>query len=183
VGLFLNTLVLRTDLSGDPDFRELLRRVREVTLEAHSHKGLPFERLVEELRPARGERPWFQAAFTLQSFELPPAGLPGLAVRPVQADRGRVPFELTLNLTETRDGFAGVFEYHVDRFDRRTIVRLAEDFEALLARAVDHPRHRLADLRRMLAETDEGRLLTDKRALKDSSHRKFSAARRKVLRS
>jgi non-ribosomal peptide synthetase component F len=185
VGLFLNTLVLRANLSGDPSFRDLMRRMREVTLEAHAHKDLPFEKLVGELRPGRGigESPLFQVAFTLQSFDLPPAEIPGLTLCPVAVDRGRMPFELTLNLIETRDGFRGVFEYHAELFDSSTISLLAQDFKTLLEHAVRFPDDRLEQLRCRLSEHERVRWTAEKKQLKDSARRKFSAVRRKALRS
>src|SRR2546425_12822323 len=106
IGFFVNTLVMRTDLSGNPSFPELLRRVREVALQAYAHQDLPFEKLVEELRPERdrSHSPLFQVMFILQNAPREPFELPGLTVSPLTVDSGTAKFDLTLSLTEGADG-------------------------------------------------------------------------------
>ncbi|HYG61234.1 MAG TPA: condensation domain-containing protein, partial [Thermoanaerobaculia bacterium] len=119
VGFFVNTLVLRADLTGDPTCRELLARVRDVTLEAYDHQHLPFEKLVEELAPERSlaYAPLFQVTFALQNAPVEPIELPGLAVRPLEAESGTAKLDLVLALGEGAAGLAGTVQYNRDLFD------------------------------------------------------------------
>src|SRR5439155_7415386 len=113
IGCFINTLVMRADLSGDPEVRALLEQVREVTLEAYANQDLPFEKLLEELRPQRepGQRPLFQVLFELQNAPFPVLSAPGLTLRPVSVPHEAAVFDLRLDLSETPDGIGGTFEY------------------------------------------------------------------------
>ncbi|WP_189594011.1 non-ribosomal peptide synthetase, partial [Streptomyces massasporeus] len=127
VGFFINTLVLRTDLSGDPTFRELLERVRETDLAAYAHQDVPFERLVEALSPERSmaRHPLFQVSFQLQNLPAADLTLPGVEVsdQPVRLDTAK--FDLSFQLAESEDGLAGSVEFAVDLFDRVSVVGLA----------------------------------------------------------
>jgi amino acid adenylation domain-containing protein len=148
IGFFANMLVLRTDLSGDPSFRTLLRRICEVALGAYDHQDLPFEKLVEELRPERdlNHTPLFQVAFSLQTraAEAPP--VPGLDVRITEINSGTAKFDLTLNLVETPGGLAGTLVYNTALFDAATIARMAGHFTTLLESIVADPDRRIGDL-------------------------------------
>src|SRR5262249_51717504 len=95
IGFFVNSLVLRTDLSGAPRFKELLSRVRDTCLSAYAHQDLPFEKLVEDLRPERDQsrNPLFQVMFVLQNATRPFSGIPGLRIEPIEMDRSRSPFD------------------------------------------------------------------------------------------
>jgi natural product biosynthesis luciferase-like monooxygenase protein/amino acid adenylation domain-containing protein/FkbM family methyltransferase len=144
VGFFVNTLALRTDLSGDPSFRQVLARVRETALGAYAHDELPFERLVEELHPDRGlsRTPVFQALFVLDESPLRPFRLPGLVLVPVEVEPGTSMFDLTLGVERGENGMEARLEYATDLFDAATIERMAEHFGALLravAAAPDAP--------------------------------------------
>src|SRR5439155_13431381 len=118
IGFFINTLVLRTDLSGDPTARELLARVREVTLDAYAHQDLPFEKLVEELQPARdlSHTPLFQVLFVLQNAPTAVLELPGLMMRPLIVASDTAKFDLTIVLTEGDEGITAGCEYNTDLF-------------------------------------------------------------------
>jgi non-ribosomal peptide synthetase component F len=159
IGLFLNTLVLRTRLSGDPSFRELLGRVRGTALEAYAHQDVPFEKLVEELEPERNlsHTPLFQVAFVLQNTLEEALHLEGLTVAPlpVSISTGTAKFDLTLSLEETSAGLAGAIEYSTDLFEPATIRRLLGHFQTLLEGLVAYPDRRLSALPLLTADERE----------------------------
>jgi amino acid adenylation domain-containing protein len=138
VGLFVNDLALRTDLSGRPSFRKLLARVRETVLDAHAHQDLPFATIVADLRLERTS-PLFQVMFVLQSFFQSMRALPGLTHGALEADPRTANFDLTLTLSPGPDGLAGAFVYDLDLFDAATIARLAEAFVELLREVAADP--------------------------------------------
>ncbi len=148
IGFFVNTLVLRSDLSGDPPFEQLLGRVRETVFEAHTHQEVPFEKLVEELRPERSlsSTPLFQALFVLQNTPRETARGTGLSLAPMSFASPAAKFDLTLSLAETARGLAGELEYATDLFDAATIDRLAGQLSRLLESAVESPSRRLSEL-------------------------------------
>jgi len=160
IGHFLNTLVLRSDLSGDPAFRDLLERVRETVLGALAHAELPFERLVEALQPERdlSRSPLFQVLFALRNEPLPALDLPGLALTPADTAAAAAQFDLVLSLEESAGGLAGWIEYNPDLFDGATVERLALHCGALLAGAVAAPGRRLSELP-LLSEAESAQLL------------------------
>jgi amino acid adenylation domain-containing protein/non-ribosomal peptide synthase protein (TIGR01720 family) len=160
IGCFLNTLVLRTDLSGNPSFRELLARVRDVAMGAYTYQDVPFERLVEELHPERdiSRNPLFQIMFVLQnSLTLE---LPGLSVTPAHLDRGAVPLDLILSMEQTAQGLGGWWEYNTDLFDDKTIARHAGHFQTMLEGVVANCDQRLSDLP-LLSQDEEHQLLVE----------------------
>ena len=163
IGCFINTLVLRTDLTGDPAFRELLKKVREVTLDAYMHQDVPFERLVEELQPTRdlSRQPLFQVMFILQNAPLPSLQLEGLSLTPLDTENETSKFDLTLSVFEGGDGSLRVnAEYNRDLFEGETIVRMLEHFETLLGGIVADPGRRLSQLP-MLGADERHRLLVE----------------------
>jgi amino acid adenylation domain-containing protein len=155
VGFFANTLALRTELGGDPTFREVLRRVRDTALGAYAHEELPFERLVEELHPRRdlSRNPVFQVMFLLDESPLRPFRLPGVELVPVEVESGASMFDLTLGIEAGDDGFAARLEYAAELFDAATVERMAERFCVLLRGIAADPDARLSDL--PLAVADE----------------------------
>ena len=143
IGLFANTLPLRTKLDGDPTFRELLARVKDTALGAYAHQDMPFERLVEELRPERslGYNPMFQVVFSLQNAHRATFELPGLKLRPLGALSNLTSkFDLSFFLFDAHDGLEGKVEYNTDLFDGATIDRMLSHFQILLEAAVGKPR-------------------------------------------
>jgi amino acid adenylation domain-containing protein len=135
VGLFVNTLALRADLSGDPTFRALLRQVREATLGAFAHQDVPFEKLVELLRVERSlsHAPVFQVMFALQSQETGTLRLPGVAASYDELALRAAKFDLSVSLEETEDGAVeGAIEYAADLFDPGTVARMGERYARLL---------------------------------------------------
>jgi amino acid adenylation domain-containing protein len=127
IGFFINTLVLRTTVPGDPGFRDLVAQVREVALGAYAHQDIPFERLVEELAPRRdvGRPPLFQVVFALQHAAVSRLELPGLTLEPLDAAIDTAKVDLTLALSEEESGLEGGIEYNRDLFDRTTVARLS----------------------------------------------------------
>ena len=138
IGFFVNTLVLRTDLSKNPSFCELLRRVREVTLGAYAHQDLPFEKIVEQLRPERQQNhlPLFQVWFVLQNAPLGTLELPSLTLQSLDIHNGTSEYDLGLFLVETPEGISGCFEYSTDLFFADTITRMVAHWQELLKEIV-----------------------------------------------
>jgi non-ribosomal peptide synthetase component F len=162
IGLFVNMLALRTDVSGDPSFATLLQRVREVAAGAFSHQDVPLDRLVEHLRPGResAQSPLFQVAFGLDNVPAPPLDLPGLSASRLELRRETSRFDLTLWMVEEGEGLSALWTYSTDLFLEASIARLHEQYEALLAGALAAPEERLGDLplaapRREAAGEDE----------------------------
>jgi non-ribosomal peptide synthetase component F len=146
IGIFINTLALRLDLAGEPTFEELLARVRVAALGAFAHQDLPFERIVEELRPGRQlERtPWIDVLFSLAGPLR--AELPGLVTRAWELPAGEAQFDLSLAVTLDGARASTVLSYDPDRFDGTTVRRMAAHFATLLDAALSGPRRRLAEL-------------------------------------
>ncbi|MBD2298129.1 non-ribosomal peptide synthetase [Nostoc sp. FACHB-190] len=161
IGFFVNTLVLRTDFSGNPSFPELLRRIREITLEAYAHQDIPFEFLVQELQPQRNlsYTPLFQVMFVLHNAPIPALEMPGLSVTPLEADNHRqVMFDLVLHMTEVEGGIVGSFDYNIDLFTEDTICRMVGHLQTLLAGIVANPQQRLSELP-LLTEPEQHQLV------------------------
>jgi hypothetical protein len=160
IGLFVNMLAMRTDLSGNPTFRELLVREREAALGAYEHQDLPFEKLVEVMQPERDTSysPLFQVMFHLANVEMPSFKLPGLTLTPLVADSGTSKFDLTLDLTESPEGLKGFFDYSTNLFDHVTIERLSERFQIMLQAIVADPETRISSLP-LLSPTEENQLV------------------------
>src|SRR6185295_16254942 len=148
IGFFVNTLVLPADLAGDPSGTILLSRCREAALGAYTHQDLPFEKLVENLRPDRelSRPPLFQVMMALQNAPLPDIELPGVALVPMEVEPGTAKFDLTLSVAENPEGIAGWLEYDCHLFDGTTVARLAGHFAALLQAMAADPRQRLSEL-------------------------------------
>jgi amino acid adenylation domain-containing protein len=161
IGFFVNTLVFRTNLSGNPSFRELLSRVREIALGAYAHQDLPFEKLVHELQPERdmGRNPLFQVNFQLFSDmgKVEEAG--PLDGESLEIEKGTANFDLALDLWEYADGIWGTLEYSTDLFSQETIDRMVEHFQVLLKGIIADPDQRLSDLP-ILAKPEREQLLT-----------------------
>ncbi len=148
IGFFVNTLVFRTNLSGDPTFEELLARVRQTTTEGYAQQDLPFEKLVEDLRPERdlSHSPLFQVMFVLQNTPRPPLTLTNLNLELLPADSGTAKFDLTLYLEDTAQGLSVMAEYNVDLFDAETMARLTEHYKNLLEGVIANPNQRISQL-------------------------------------
>jgi len=138
IGFLTNTVVIRTDVSGNPTFAAVVERVRAAMLDAHANQGLPFEKLVEALRPERhlSRSPLFQMMFLYQQGAESRPDLDGLTVTPVEVPGETSKFDLTLAVRDGEDGIEGFVEYSTDLFDENSIRRLTRHFSTLLAGAV-----------------------------------------------
>jgi amino acid adenylation domain-containing protein len=160
IGFFINTLVFRTDFSGNPTFKEALARVRRTCLEAFAHQDLPFERLVEELQPERdiGRTPFFQVMFLLQNVPLPDLKLAGLSVSLLELKNRVSKFDMTLNLAEGPEGITASIDYSADLFESVTISRMLRHLRALLEGIALNPQQSLSHIQ-MLSDAERQQLL------------------------
>jgi hypothetical protein len=171
IGFFLNTLALRADLSGEPSFRQLFERTREVVLGAYANQDVPFERLIEELHLERDPSysPLVQVAFTLQNIQKERLKLTGLSLSPFELKTDTTQFDLTLNIADETDKVYGTFWYNTDLFEPSTVTKLVRHFETLLGRVVTRPDAALKDLRAALDEADAQR----QQAFRQMSHKRL----------
>jgi amino acid adenylation domain-containing protein len=155
IGFFTNTLALRTDLGGDPPFRELLRRVREVTLGAYEHQQVPLELVVELVHPGRSlsHAPLFQVMFVLQTSSGAAPELAGLRTRMCDVEIRSSKLDLTMSFTPGPDGVRGDLEYCTDLFERATVQRMLGHLRRVLMQVADDAEPRLSALE--LMEDDE----------------------------
>ncbi|MEH2243495.1 amino acid adenylation domain-containing protein [Nostoc sp.] len=172
IGFFINSLVLRTQLSGNPTFRELLSQVKEVAFGAYAHQDLPFEKLVEELHPERNlnQNPLFQVVFALQNVPMSALELPSLTLSPLPFETETTRFDLEFHLWEpntqnglwadSSEGISGFVIYSTDLFDDATITRMLGHFQTLLEGIVANPEHRIAQLP-LLSESELDDLLVE----------------------
>ncbi len=184
IGCFINTLALRTDLAGNPTFRELLRRVREMTLDAYEHQDIPFEKLVEELQPERdlSRNPLTQVMFGLQNVRHEVVNLPELTLSPLKfdsetamlkqgdanwisrqqsfLDNEPVMCDLDLTMWEREDELAGEIKYNTDLLDEPTIIRMKAHFLNLLEAVVADPTQHITDLA-LLSEAERQQMLVE----------------------
>lgn len=183
IGFFVNLLVLRTDLSGNPSFRELLGRVRQVALEAYAHQNLPFVKLVEALRPERktSHTPLVQVLFVL-NIPMPALELPGLTLTLLKINNKTAKFDLTLFLEETEQGLVGVWNYSTDLFDALTITRMSGHFQTLLESIVSQPDARLSNLE-MLTEAEKRQQAKSKQERQENKLKKFMKVEPKTVSS
>jgi alpha-ketoglutarate-dependent taurine dioxygenase len=183
IGFFVNQLVLRTNLSGDPGFRELLGRVREVALGAFAHQDLPFDKLVEELNPDRdsGGQPLCQIKIILQNTPTHTTELPGLTLSPVNINHGAAHTDLTLYLTDTKQGLVGSAEYSTDIFSAEAIEELVRDFEILLTEIVKSPDTRLRRLAETVAQSAKKKRVSENRERLKSNLKSFISTKPKGL--
>ena len=162
IGLFIHTLLLRGDLSDNPTFREFLRRVREMAVDAYANEEVPFDRIVEALHPERSlsHSPLFQVMFALERAPLESVNWPGLKLTQLELDSGTAKFDLTLYLIENSTGLTARMEYNTDLFGAATIQRMLTHFKALLEGILAGPDKRLSELP-LLTETERHRLLVE----------------------
>ncbi|MBZ4422889.1 non-ribosomal peptide synthetase, partial [Myxococcus sp. RHSTA-1-4] len=162
IGFFVNTLVLRTKLDGNPTFRELVARVREVTLGAYAHQDVPFEKLVEELQPERdlSRSPLFQVTLTLQNTPATEVRVRELTLKGMDAEEKASKFDLSLLVSELPHELGVAVNYNSDLFDAETMERLLKHLRVLLEAAVSKPETRLAELP-LMGEEEQRRLVRE----------------------
>jgi amino acid adenylation domain-containing protein len=161
IGFFINTIALRTDLSGDPTFIELLARVRDRTLGAYAHHETPINLLVQRLRLARApdRDPVFQVVFSMEP-PVPKVEWPGLRTEPVSMHCQAISFDLTVQIVENSEGFKCQFDYRTALFDAATMERLAVRFRTLLEAIIAEPERRVSELP-LLTEAERQQLIVD----------------------
>jgi len=166
IGFFVNTLVLRTELGDKPTFRELVRRVKQVALEAYAHQDLPFEKLVEELQPERNlsRNPLFQIMFSFQN--VPAAESTGAieesssSAAPYFVEHGTAKFDMVMSLIDTRSAITGACEYSTDLFDDDSIRRFLHHFQTLLGSVARDPDQSVSSLR-LLTDAEQQQMLVE----------------------
>jgi acyl carrier protein len=179
IGFFANQLVLRTDLSGNPTFRVLLGRVREVVLGAYAHQDLPFEKLVEALNPKRhlSHSPLFQVKFVFQNAPMSSLELSNLSLSEWGVGESRAKFDWLLTMWEREDAFAGLLEYSTDLFKPSTIARVIAQYTTLLDAVLTQPNARLNVLLEILDQADRERQIDHRREFIENRRRSFKAIR------
>jgi len=162
IGFFVNTIVIRADLAGDPSFAELLGRVREATLGAQEHQDLPFERVVEALRPSRGtdHNPLFQVMFLLHDVLHELRGPSGLRILPLELDHQTAKFDLTLFMRDEGERLTAMFEYAADLFSAQTIDRWLDQLVTLLDAFAAAPARPISRAP-LLGAAEQDRILTE----------------------
>ncbi len=198
IGFFVNTLPLRTDLKGNPTFKDLLGRVRHVTLGASAHQELPLAKLVNEIQSDRdlGRNPMYQVVFDILTPDHNPAlfgyglsstvretlSLPDLQVTPMDVEGGIARFDIAVFIWDQPDGLAGTFEYSTDLFDSSTIVNMIENFSAILSLVIKKPEIRLDALSEFLQQANKQRSAALDGDYQNTIHNKLKNIRRRPVR-
>jgi non-ribosomal peptide synthetase component F len=183
IGFFINTLVFRTDFSGNPSFREVLQRLRACALDAYAHQDLPFEKLVEELQPERhlSYNPLFQVMFILQNAPIPSVEIPHLTWQPEEVDVGTSKFDLKLSLWESPQGINGSFEYKTELFDAATIKRMVRHYQVILNAVLTRQDIHVNELINLLYESDKQEQIQQEKELNDISKQKLKLVKRAAI--
>ncbi|MBW4434414.1 MAG: amino acid adenylation domain-containing protein [Pelatocladus maniniholoensis HA4357-MV3] len=184
IGFFVNQLVLRSNLFGNPNFSEFLQQVRQVSLEAYAHQDLPFEKLVSTLNPKRdlNQTPLFQVKFILQNAPTHDLVISDLSLtRLDDLEHTVARFDLLLELTDTEQGIVGLLKYNKDLFDANSIVRLLNSFETILSQVVVNPAIRLNELEEILIKSDREHQLKQEEKRKEKYQQKLSLMKRKAI--
>jgi hypothetical protein len=189
IGFFVNMLPMRTDLSGNPRFRELLKRVKEVALGAYAHQETPFEMLVEEIQPERelGQTPLFNIAFGVQNTAQnviqshPEEGrFGGLKIKPVDGAYETARFDLSLWVTESANALEAAWTYSATLFEEETIMRMHKHFETLLSIVVDRP-DALLDEIDILSEAERAQQAANRNLRQEYNYGRFKNVKPKAV--
>jgi amino acid adenylation domain-containing protein len=182
IGFFINLLPLHTDLSGDPSFRELVLRVREVALGAYAHQDIPFDKLVEDLQPERklSHNPIVQALFVMQNIPSSGRQMAGLELEAFAAPLTHSKFDLAVFMQYTGAETFAHWVYSTELFERETILRMASHFETLLGHAILQSDSRLSQLEIYSPEEKQQRE-QEKKQRKQSQRKKLMAIQPKSM--
>ena len=178
----MNLLPIRTRVTGDPTFTQLLRRVKEVSLGAFAHQDVPFEKLVEELRPERNltYHPLVQVLFVMQNTPRGPREFGGLKPGPLGVS-STSRFDLVLFINNPDEALLTTWMYNPNLFDESMIARMAEMYETVLRAAVSAPDVPLVRLYEALGEAEQKLRQSDQKSFRETSLRKLKGARRKAV--
>ncbi|MBH8561813.1 condensation protein [Nostoc sp. CENA67] len=173
IGFFVNQLVLRTNLSDNPSFKDLLKQVRQTTLDAYVHQDLPFDKLVEVLNPKRNlsQTPLFQVKLVLENTQNHTFDFLGLKITPINLIKQAVQFDLLLELTEFEQGLFGLWEYNTDMYETTTITQISANFQLLLKAVATQPEASLNELKKIIDEADKQQRLSQKQACNSAIQR------------
>ncbi len=182
IGFFVNLLALRTDLSGDPTFSELVERNREMALGAYAHQDVPFDKLVEELQPERNlsHNPIVQVLFVQQNTPRSSKKMTGLTIDRFPIDVSSK-FDMAVFVSETNQGVEGSWVYSSELFDASTIARMAAMYQLVLETATANPAMRLSALTELLAGEDKIQRASQHQEFRQASAQKLKTAKRKTL--
>jgi amino acid adenylation domain-containing protein len=183
IGFFVNAVVMRTKMTGDPTFRDLIGRVREVSLGAYAHQDVPFDKLLAGFRSGRdGTRNPLEVAFTFDNTPQETVELSGLTLKVLETGIETTRHNLVLALTDTPHGLTGSFQYNTDLFNASTIARMIAHYELLLRSIIAQPDARLSELRKLLDEADQQQQEARQNELKAARSRMLQTARMKLTR-
>lgn len=179
IGLFVNQVVMRGDLSGKPNFRELLARVSAMTLRVYAHQDFPFDKLVDSLKVDRhlGRNPLFQVMFGLQNLPRWTQELPGLTLTPLRMDSDTTIFDLSLYMAETEQKLVGWMRYSTDLFTAGTIERMIDQYQTIVRQVVADPAVTLETLHDLLAADDQQRQLSKQSENRQALHKMLATVR------
>jgi non-ribosomal peptide synthetase component F len=182
IGFFVNMLPLRTDLRGNPRFKELLRRVKEVALGGYAHQDLPYEKMVEELRPERAgsQMPLFNVGFGVQNAPGAELKMKGLKIEMMAVEEQRARMDLTLWVTEGREGLEVDWTYSTDLFRKEMVIRMQSHFETLLSRIVERPDALLDELE-MLSEEERAQQTLNRINREEYNYSRFKSVKPKAV--
>jgi amino acid adenylation domain-containing protein len=179
IGFFVNQLVLRTNVGQHLSFRELVRRVREVALQAYTHQDVPFEKLVETIKPGRIDKhaTLFQVKFMFQNERPSVLNLAGLTLSPLVVENELMDMDLIISLSETPAGLSGWINGDPHLFQATTLARLGTLFETLLQSVVVNPERSVANLIEQLAEVDRHEKIAEKARREENKLERFRTIR------
>ena len=182
IGMFVNQLVLRTDLSGNPTFTELLGRVREVALEAYAHQETPFDKIVEAIKPDRelDRNPLFQVMFGFQNTPTQPIELPGLSIGRMGIDNKTSVFDLSLYMSRQGSKLVGAMRYNTDLFEASTVGRILDEFKLVLQTVVKAADVRLDALFEFIESEERAQALAREQELEEARIQAFTKVRRRT---